>query len=292
MSEPQFITVAGRPARVRLDGDPANPPVLLLHGITRSLEDWSAQVTRLSQRYRVIAPDLPGFGYSARKPGPATPLALADGVAETLDALAETRACHVIGNSLGGTVAMQLLAAHPDRVGSLVLVNSAGFGSSVTPLLRLLTVPGVGRYVATHTTAAGARLMERQIFADPALATTERIEHALALGARPGNGAFVHELANVLGTPRGVRAPWRRTLLGAVTRHPRPTMIMWGDRDRILPARHFDAARTHFPHARTHMFAGVGHMPQIERPDEFARLVLPFLADATAPADTGTAGSV
>ena len=275
MTAPHLIDVDGRPTRVRVGGDPQNPPVLLLHGISRSLEDWSALFVRLTPRYRVITLDMPGFGFSARPPE-ATLAALATGVAQTLDALGETRSCHVIGNSLGGAVAMQLLTAHPDRVATLVLLNSAGFGSEVTPLLRMLSVPGLGRYLATHSTPAGARLMERQIFADPALATPQRVEHALAIAAQPDSGTFLHEATGHLGTVRGVANRWRHDLLTAAAAHPRPTLIVWGDKDRILPAHHLDAARRHFPAAQTHVFAGTGHMPQIERPDELAQLVEDF----------------
>lgn len=272
-----LLTVDDRAVRVQTAGDRANTPVLLLHGISRSLEDWSEQVERLSRRFHVIAPDQPGFGFSARRDGPADLVALADGVAGTLRELGETRPCHVIGNSLGGAVAMQLLASHPDRVASLTLVNSAGFGAEVTPLLRMLSLPGLGRYAATHSTPAGTRLMERRIFADPALATPERVAHAMRIAEQPGTGAFLYEIANHLGTARGVRPQWRDELLAAVAAHPRPTLLIWGDRDRILPAVQLGAARRQFPGAQVHLFAGAGHMPQIERPDEFADLVTAFV---------------
>jgi NADP-dependent 3-hydroxy acid dehydrogenase YdfG/pimeloyl-ACP methyl ester carboxylesterase len=287
-----MLTVEDRAVRVQTAGDPADPPVLLLHGISRSLEDWSEQVARLSQRFHVIAPDQPGFGFSARRDGPADLVALAEGVAGTLVELGENRPCHVIGNSLGGAVAMQLLARHPDCVASLTLVNSAGFGTEVTPLLRMLSVPGLGRYAATHSTAAGTKLMERQIFADPALVTPERVGHALRIAAQPGTGEFLHDIANHLGTTRGVRTQWRDELLTAVTAHPRPTLVIWGDRDRILPAVHLGAARQHFPHAQVHLFAGTGHMPQIERPDEFAEVVTAFIENGptrSAPVPAVTA---
>ena len=199
------------------------------------------------------------------------------GVAGALAALDEDRPCHVIGNSLGGAVAMQLLASHPDRVASLTLVNSAGFGAEVTALLRMLSLPGIGRHLATRSTPAGARLMERRLFADPSLATRERIDHALHIAAQPGTGEFLLEMANHLGTMRGVRPQWRTDLLAAVAAHPRPTLLIWGDRDRILPAAHLGAAQRQFPDAQVHLFTATGHMPQIERADEFADLITAFV---------------
>jgi pimeloyl-ACP methyl ester carboxylesterase len=281
VSLPYSIDVDGRRTRVRVEGEPGSPPILLLHGIGRSLEDWAPQYRLLAASYRVIALDIPGFGFSARIPEPSTLAVFARGVARTLEALGENRPVHVVGNSLGGAIAMQLLALDPDRVASLTLVDSAGFGAEVTPLVRVLAVPGLGRLVATHTTRAGARMLERTIYADPALATDARIEHALAIAEQPDPGSVTHEIARVLATWRAVRPQWRAELLSAAAKHPRPTLIVWGDQDRVLPAHHLNAASHLIPHAETHLFAGIGHGPQIECPTEFAEVVTGFLRSLT-----------
>lgn len=278
MSTPTYLTVEGRRTRVRIAGDPDRPPVLLLHGIGRSLEDWAPQFDRLARTHRVIALDIPGFGFSDRPRQHITLPVLARGVAETVAALGEKRPLHVIGNSLGGAVAMQLLAFEPEQVESLVLVNSAGFGSEVTPALRLLALPGIGYLATRHTTRLAAQMNERLIFADKSLVTKERIDHALAIAEQPGPGDVTYETARALATGRGIRPEWRTELIAAVAKHPRPTLVVWGDRDRVLPAEHMNTARQLLPHAETHVYTGVGHMPQIECPDEFAELALTFLA--------------
>ncbi|MFQ6330455.1 alpha/beta fold hydrolase [Nocardia sp. CWNU-33] len=280
MSTPTYITVDGRRTRVRIGGDPERPPVLLLHGIGRSLEDWAPQFHRLARTQRVIALDVPGFGFSDRPQERITLPVLAQGVAETLAALGEKRPLHLIGNSLGGAVAMQLLALEPERVASLVLVNSAGFGSQVAIALRLLALPSIGYLATRHTTRLAAEVNERLIFADKSLATKERVDHARTIAKQPDPGDVTYETARALATGRGVRPEWRAELIAAVAKHPRPTLVVWGDRDRVLPANHLDTARQLLPHADTHLFTGVGHMPQIECPDEFAELVLAFLAGA------------
>jgi pimeloyl-ACP methyl ester carboxylesterase len=86
------------------------------------------------------------------------------------------------------------------------------------------------------------------------------------------------ELTLGLGTLRGAKEPWRRQLLDSARQAHRPILIVWGDKDRILPPRHFETAKSTFPTAQSHMFPATGHMPMIERPEEFAALVREFHA--------------
>lgn len=277
---PEILTVDGRKVRVAQAGDPANPPVLLVHGIGRSLEDWDELSERLADSYRVIRLDTPGFGYSDPLPGAVTHLSLGQGIAPVLDALGETRPVHAIGNSLGGSTVMEFAVAHPDRVVSLTLINSAGFGKSVTPLLKMLTVPGLGWLLTQRVSHQAARMFENAIFVDRSIVTKERVDHAVRVGNQPGNGTFMYRMVRHLGTWRGVRREWRERLLTAVARHDRPVLVIWGERDRVLPASHLDAALQTFPRAISHLFRGVGHMPQIETPDATARIIREFLATA------------
>lgn len=279
MSAPATIVVDGRRTRVRVDGDPGRPPILLLHGLGRSLEDWVPLYERLGG-YRTIALDMPGFGFSTRPAGPMSLPALARAVGAALDVLGERRPLHVVGNSLGGAVALQLLALQPQRVGALILVGSAGFGSEVNPIVRLLAMPLIGSFAARNTTRASARMIERAIYADSSLATRERIDHALAIAKQPEAGPALHEIACELSSGRGVRRKWRVDLLAEAARYPRPTLIVWGDRDRILPVHHLDVARRILPHAKTRLFKGIGHMPQIECPDKFAELLTGFISSS------------
>lgn len=276
----EFLTIEGRQVRIDQAGDPANPPVLLVHGIGRSLEDWDELSERLASDYRVIRIDTPGFGFSDPLPGRVDHLSLGRGFAPVLDAIGETRPVHAIGNSLGGSTIMEFAVAHPERVKSLTLVNSAGFGATVTPLLRMLTIPVLGWLLTRRVSRPAARMFEKQIFVDKAIATQERVELALRVGNHPGNGTFMYRMVRALGTWRGVRPEWRGRLLAAVSRHERPVFVIWGDRDRVLPADHFEAALKAFPHASSHLFRNVGHMPQIEAPDETARLIRDFLKKA------------
>ncbi len=267
------LTVAGRRVRCRVTGD--GPPVVLLHGIGRTLDDFAAQHELLAHDHRVISVDLPGHGGSAPLEPPHTLPALATAVAETLDAAGITGPAHLVGNSLGGAVAMRLATDHPARAASLVLVNSAGFGREVTVALRLLALRPLGRLLLRPHPVI-ARRTERAIFHDPAYVTEERLATALAVARQPHAARVMLELVRSLGTWRGVRPRWREELLAAVAALDLPTLVVWGDRDLILPASHLANARARLPKARCHLFADTGHMPQIERAAAFHALVTEF----------------
>lgn len=273
---PRTVTVAGRRVRYRDTG--AGSPVLLIHGVGRTLEDWSEQHRLLGDRHRVISLDLPGFGESERLLGPTTLPGLATAVRELLDELGVSEPVRVAGNSLGGAVAMQLAVQEPARVHSLLLVDSAGFGREVTAGLRILAVRPLGRALLSRSGRTGATRAERAVFHDPSFATTARIERAVRLAARPGGAEAMLEILRNLGSLGGVRETWRRALLARVAALDLPVFVVWGDRDRILPAKHLLAARAAFPKARTHLFRATGHMPQIERAEAFAGLALDFWA--------------
>lgn len=267
------VTVRGRQVRYRLDG--TGTPVVLLHGIGRSLEDWAEQHELLRARHRVYSMDLAGSGGSEPLDEPYTLPALAHFVVEFLDAAKITEPAHIVGNSLGGAIAMQLAVDAPDRVASLVLANSAGFGREVSISLRLLAIRPLGRLLL-RPSRYGARRIERSLFHDPTFVTPARVEHTFALAQRPHAARVLLETARALGTIRGVRPQWRKTLLRSLAELDIPTLILWGDRDLILPATHLNAARTHLPHAQVHLFPDTGHMPQIERAEAFSELLESF----------------
>jgi pimeloyl-ACP methyl ester carboxylesterase len=267
------LTVDGRRVRCRIDG--SGPPVVLLHGLSRSLEDWTEQHDLLRDRFRVHSLDLPGSGGSAPLAVPHTLSALADAVARFCDEVGITGPVHLAGNSLGGAVAMQLAVRDPARVASLVLVNSAGFGREVALALRILAIRPLAR-VLLRPSRLSARRTTRALFHDPAHATEARIAHTLALARESHAARVMLETLRSLGGLRGVHPQWRTELLDAVATLPVPILVTWGDRDLILPVSHLAAARARLPRARTHLFVGCGHLPQVECAEEFSHLVTDF----------------
>jgi len=283
------VEVGGVPLRTRVSGPEDGVPILLIHGIARSLEDWiEAQDLLTAAGHRVISADLPGFGYSRKgRERPGLP-AFGRAMAGLLDALGVTRPVHVMGNSLGGGVSMTLAVDHPGRVASLTLVNSVGFGSdqhvSLAPMVyaALASLPGLESTFLPRARATGIQLMQNNFF-DPAFATPERLREAGRLARQPDYRSTFIGTGATLGAPIvGVRAGWRRRLLARVQASGVPVLVVWGDADKILPPSHYGAARAAFPDAQGHLFPDTGHMPQVEKAPEFAQLAGEFVAKVEA----------
>ncbi|MCX6500502.1 MAG: alpha/beta fold hydrolase [Arthrobacter sp.] len=269
------VDVGGTRLRYRKTG--SGEPVLLLHGIGQSLDDWTEQHERLAARHTVYSVDLPGFAYSDRLSGRATLAKLAGVLPSFLDAIGVHEPLPVMGNSLGGAVAMKLAADHPDRVSALVLANSAGFGKEVALVLRLLAVRPLAALLMRPDAKASRRTVQ-SLFYDKALVTDARVGHAFALSQRATHRQTLLDMARDLGTISGVRAEWRTALIDTLADSGIPILVAWGDHDHILPFSHLEAAAAALPRAESYVFSKTGHMPQIERPDEFAAVVEEFLS--------------
>lgn len=248
-------------------------PVLLIHGIGRSLSDWEEQHDRLSDFYQVWSVDLPGFGASQPPPHGMRLEHLAHLMAEFIRGM-DIGPVHLGGNSLGGAVAMQLAADHPGLVSSLLLADSAGFGRAVSPVLRLASIPGVGERIL-RPSRKGSQRSEQAMYHDPRFATPARVQRGFDLAQRPGGTEAFLDMLRSVGSVAGVKSGWRRALTPRVRATGIPTFIVWGDKDAVLPFRHLKrGARMLRAHA--HRFPNTGHGPQIEQAEEFARLAREF----------------
>lgn len=268
--------VDGHRVGLRIAGE--GEPLVLLHGIGRSLADWDLVLPALARVYTVYAIDLEGFGATERFTDRLSLAGQAALVRRTLHAVGEHRSVRVVGNSLGGAVAMRFAADDPDSIVSLVLVSPLGFGREAAFGLRVLTVRGIGALLL-HTGRLGSTVQVRTMFADRRQATAERIRQHAVLSRRPGAARSFLEMVHDLGAWSGVREQWRDDVVRAVADARIPTLVLWGDRDRVLPPRHLSAAAQLLPQARTRPLPDLGHAPQLEDPQRFLAEVTPFLID-------------
>jgi pimeloyl-ACP methyl ester carboxylesterase len=255
------------------------PVLLAVHGIASDSQAWRAALPLLARRATVIAPDLPGHGASAKAPGDYSLGSLASSLRDLLVKLGHERAT-LVGHSLGGGVAMQFSYMFPERTERLVLVSSGGLGRSVNPLLRAATLPGSELAIAatigpiTAVGRAGAAAVRRLgLRFSPDLGEVGRGFATLA--DREGREAFLDTLRSVVNfSGQRVDASDRLYLASGM-----PTLLLWGERDPIIPAAHGRRAQERMPGSRLVTFADSGHFPQIDDPHRFAATVLEFLEE-------------
>ena len=255
------------------------PALLFIHGLTGSQRNWAHLIDALDHEHRVLAPDLFGHGASAKVMGDYSLGAHAATLRDLLDLLGIDRVT-LVGHSFGGGIAMQFCYLFPERVERLVLVASGGLGRDVSPLLRAATVPGAewvlpviaSGWVRRRVEAAGRLLTSRGWRASPEV--TEVWRGFTSLADADTRRAF-------LATTRGVIDPGGQT----VTAHDHlpmaiaiPTLVVWGTRDRMIPAWHATTAHEAIADSRVVLFVGAGHFPHLDEPERFAELLSDFMA--------------
>jgi pimeloyl-ACP methyl ester carboxylesterase len=260
------------------------PVLLLLHGIAGSLETWAPLIPALSDEFTVIAPDMLGHGCSAKPRGDYSLGAYAAGARDLLLALGHESAT-VVGHSLGGGVAMQFAYQFPSHTERLALVSSGGLGQEVSVVLRAATLPGSELVLPLITkawvTGTGRRIAGwlDAIGVEPSADMTEIARGYASLADPEARAAFIHTARAVI-DHRGQRVSARDRLYLAESV---PSLIVWGDRDRIIPCEHGREAAASMPGSRFELFEGAGHFPHLNRPIQFSRLLARFVNE-TEPA--------
>lgn len=220
--------------------------VVLIHGLAGSAVWWRRNVQALCEHYRVVIPDLIGFG-KTRRSGRLPPLpGVARVLVEWMDAI-ELDHAHVVGHSMGGQIALHLTARYPDYVHRLVLVDAAGIPRPLTPI-------EVGR--------SALAMAPPSTWGDPLFLRTI-VRDALTAGPR----TLAHALWYIIGDDVGPLLPRIRV----------PTLIVWGENDRLIPMEHAREFREGIPGARLAVIPGAAHNPMVDQPGEFNDAVLRFL---------------
>jgi len=274
------LKLHGKPITYETAGK--GPVLLLIHGMAGDFHNWDEVVGPLAEQHLVIAPDLPGHGGSGPGGGDYSLGAMAAALRDLLAALGHERAT-LVGHSLGGGIAMQFAYQFPEMTERLVLVSSGGLGPEVSAVLRAAALPGADRFIATTAGPAGAvgTVLGRglSLFGLRPNADVAEVGRGYASLADPERRtAFLATLRSVVGT-RGqrVNAGDRLYLAEGV-----PVLLVWGDRDPIIPVSHARAAHELIVGSRLEIFEDVGHMPQIEAPAKFVAVLERFVSE-TAP---------
>ena len=274
---PRTVTLHGHELSYLDSG--TGPVVLFIHGILGSRRNWAQLIDRIDDNHRVIVPDLFGHGESAKPVGDYSLGAHAATMRDLLDRLGIERVT-LVGHSLGGGIAMEFYYLFPERVERLVLVASGGLGREVNPVLRSATLPGAewllpliaSGWVRARAEAAG-RIMSR-VGWKPGSDIAAIWQGFTSLADGESRRAFLATTRAVI-DPGGQSVSAHDYLPDAV---PIPTLVVWGSRDRMIPAWHAISAQQSIPECRVELFHGAGHFPHLDEPDRFAELLRDFIA--------------
>jgi len=277
--ELRTVHIHGHEVAYRIGGpDPTEgaPVVLLVHGMAGSSATWKAVAPSLCRTHTVIAPDLLGHGASAKPRHDYSLGAFASGLRDLMVALRIPRAS-VVGQSLGGGIAMQFAYQYPERCERLVLVCSGGLGEDVSWLLRALTLPG-SEYVMPllfpgFVRDAGDAVRRRlSAFGLRAPRVEEEWQSYASLTDPDTRKAFIKTLRAVIDLGGQSVSAHDRLYLADLL----PTLIMWGEHDRIIPVAHAHAAHEAMPGSELVLFDHSGHFPHVEEPAKFVEVLEDF----------------
>ncbi|AYJ51525.1 alpha/beta fold hydrolase [Rhodococcus sp. P1Y] len=274
------------------EGD--GPPVVLVHGLLGSHESWAGQIERLSTKYRVIAPDLFGHGSSDKPSGDYSLSSHAATIRDLLDHLDITSA-PMVGHSLGGGIVMQAVYLFPERIDRLALVSSGGLGPEVSLLLKAATLPGselvlpvlASDWVRKNAESVVGQLGKWGLPVRPGKSMLETWRSFKTVADKGSREAFLASTRAVVG-PRGQTVSAKQHFEKFESL---PSLLVWGGKDRMIPASHADNIRREVPNSRVEIFSSAGHFPQLDEPDLFFKILDQFL-QSSAVADAPTRAAV
>lgn len=265
-----FLDVAGLRMHVRDTGPRDAPAIILLHGFGASLHTWENWAKALEAEYRVVRFDVPGFALTG--PDPTGDYSDARSVAVLLalmDRFGIERAT-IVGNSMGGRMAWTFAATHPDRTAKLVLISPDGFAS---PGLAYGVAPAVPLMMRALPYVLPTPLLRATLtpaYADASVMTDDLVAQYRDMMLAPGvRRAIIDRLPQtVLARPE--------PLLNRITA---PTLLLWGEKDRMIPVANATDYLREIAGARLVTFPDLGHVPQEEAPDRSLQALQAFLAE-------------
>ncbi|WP_430461735.1 alpha/beta fold hydrolase [Thalassolituus sp. LLYu03] len=256
-------------------GTPDAPVLLLLHGFAVDKDNW-LRFARDFSDYRVIAPDLPGHGESSFDPAQTYDFAHQ---AQWLDAFVQAldlkQPLHVMGNSMGGGIALMFAAQHPQQVASVTLFDAAGVYPPKASDFQTIIDQGLPNPLVVTSTADYDALREFAMVQQPFLPwPASDVLAARAIARNSINTRIFSDIHNAAEAARG--SGDNLQLLQQVTQ---PVLIVWGEKDRVLDVSSVGVFSQYLPHSQSHVFPDVGHAPMLEVPQQSADLVRGFLSD-------------
>jgi len=275
----QYVKVGNINTRFWAAGDKGTA-VILIHLGGGSVEDWVHNINALAQRHRVYAIDMVGAGLSDKPRLPTSWRDFSDYTAQFISDFMDTQhleRASLVGNCIGGYHSMYFAIRFPDKLEKLVLVTSWGFGSDTPLVFRFIKLPIIGELIMRPNRKLTARIWKSMVY-DKTLITDELVEMYYRMASLPGFSKSALTMLRAVEDFGGIRADISHYLADNLPAITTPTLIVWGQQDTYRPVAHAYVARDKIPNSELHIFDPCGHIPQLERPEDFNKLLLEFLA--------------
>lgn len=248
----------------------AGDPVILIHGSgpgVTAYANWRLSIPVLAQKYRVLAPDIAGFGYTERKPDQTYNLDFwVRHLVEFMDAVG-VRKAKFVGNSFGGALTLALTARHPERVEKFVLMGAAGVEFEVTP--------GLEAVWGYEPSFENMKEIVKSFAYDTGFITDDLIKSRYEASIRPG---FQESYSRLFEAPRERHPKALATPEEQIRKITQPALVLHGRDDKIVPLSNSYKLHELIVNSDLHVFGKCGHWTQIERKDQFVKLVMDFFA--------------
>src|SRR4030042_1049591 len=256
------------------DGESTAIPIPRLGGYIENGED---NIASLAQERRVYALDLAGCG-APDKPQARFSIPYFTEFVKEFMIVQDVDKAALIGESMGGAIVLQFALQYPHQVEKMVLADSAGLGKKVAIYLRIGSLPILGE-LFTRPSRKGSAQLSRRLFYNQDLITNQMIQEGYEMSSLPGDHRCLLSALRSMCNIWSVKSDVYRPILDRLEEIRVPTLIIWGAQDRLLPVAHAHLAAKRVPNARLHIFDPCGHVPNIERAQEFNALVIDFLSN-------------
>ncbi len=244
-----------------LDGGGASGNIVLIHGLGGFAERWSTVMPILSKKYRVIAPDLPGYGFSDKPSIDYTPEFFSKFVFDFLDSL-DIRKTNMIGTSLGGQIVAECAITQSKMIEKIILASPSGIMKNSTPTLDAYSMAALYPSYDTVKTAYEMMTGSKNV-------TTESIEGFIKRMTQPN--AKMAFMSTLLGLKNSQPITDRLPNITA------PTLIIWGKQDTLIPVKYANDFTVSIKNCQLEIMETCGHTPHIEEPAKFSQIILNFL---------------
>jgi len=267
----KFMPIMGMKVHYRDEGVATDTlPLILLHGMSSSLNTWDSVVISLKAHKRVISLDLPGFALTGPSPEMAYNFPYYSKFIDSFATRLKIKRFILAGNSLGGAISWNYALHNPSRLAKMILIDAAGYpkkGESGSLGFKLASTPVINNLLLYATPKALVRKSLETVYYDPARVTDEQVERFHDVAIREGNreAALMIFKGSFKGNPESIKEV------------KTPTLILWGDKDNLIGVNNVDNFLKDIKGSKVEIYKNVGHVPMEEVPGKVAASILKFV---------------